>query len=190
MLPISKRFREALDYTAALHADHARKGGDVPYLSHLLGVAALAMQYGASEDEAIAALLHDAVEDQGGLPTLLAIRERFGDEVARIVDACSDTDQIPKPPWRHRKEAYLRHLESTDDSVRLVSTCDKIHNLQTILSDFYEVGRKIFERFNAGELETLWYYDELSKVFSRLGPARPAADLARTLDSLKRELQR
>lgn len=188
MVPITPRFRQALDYAAILHAEHTRKGSGIAYLSHLLGVAALAIEYGANEDEAIAALLHDAVEDQGGPPTLKAIRETYGDEVARIVDACSDTDEVPKPPWKERKEAYLEHLESADESVRLVSCCDKIHNLRSILSDYRHFGGEVFERFKAGQEGTMWYYAALSEVFTRLGPERPASDLAHTLVTLQAEL--
>ncbi len=110
MLPISSRFREATDYALTLHAEQRRKGSNVPYIAHLFAVAALAMEHGADEDQAIAALLHDAVEDQGGEPTLIAIREKFGDRVAELVDGCTDAYVQPKPPWRERKEAYLAHL--------------------------------------------------------------------------------
>ena len=188
MIPISPRFRQALDYAATLHAEHTRKGSGIAYVSHLLGVAALAIEYGANEDEAIAALLHDAVEDQGGPPTLEAIRKSYGDEVARIVDACSDTDEVPKPPWKERKEAYLEHLESADESVRLVSCCDKIHNLRAILSDYRHFGSEVFDRFKAGQEGTMWYYAALSETFTRLGPERPASDFANVLSTLQTEL--
>jgi len=189
MLPISTRFRQALDYTCELHAEHARKGSDVAYISHLLGVVSLAIEYGASEDEAIAALLHDAVEDCGGAETCQAIREKFGEEVTRIVMACSDTDEIPKPPWKERKEQYLAHLQGEDSSVRLVSCCDKIHNLRSILSDYRESGDEVFHRFKAGKEGTLWYYQQLSLIFNALGPERPARDLAATLESLQEEIK-
>jgi len=184
MLPISERFRQALDYTCKLHADHARKGSGMAYISHLLGVASLAIEYGANEDEAIAALLHDAVEDQGGQPTLEEIRNKFGDEVARIVQACSDTDEDPKPPWRERKEKYLSKLKNEDESVRFVSCCDKIHNLHSILSDCRERGPIVFDRFKGGKQGTLWYYTELASIFGNLGPERPSDDLAGALNSL------
>ena len=117
----STRFHDAVAYAVQLHANQVRKGTDIPYVSHLLGVAGLAMEYGATEDEAIGALLHDAVEDQGGKPTLEEIRRRFGDNVAAIVEGCTDTDVQPKPPWRKRKEAYIDHVRHASPSVCLVS---------------------------------------------------------------------
>src|SRR5688572_15892196 len=129
MLPISKRFREAVDFALELHADHARKQSGVPYAAHLFSVAALALEHGADEDVAIAALLHDAVEDRGGLPTLERIRARFGERPARIVLACSDSateDESQKAPWRERKQRYLEHLRGADAQTRLVSACDKL----------------------------------------------------------------
>src|SRR5688572_28956686 len=126
-MPLTARFREALVYACELHADQKRKGSDTPYVAHLLAVASLALEHGASEDVAIAALLHDAVEDQGGRPTAEEIGRRFGDAVKAIVDACSDTDVQPKPPWRARKERYIAHVEHAPRSVLLVSACDKLH---------------------------------------------------------------
>src|SRR5580658_3136535 len=124
---LSPDFAEALTFAAHLHGAQTRKGGDVPYVSHLLCVAGLVLEFGGSEDEAIAALLHDAVEDQGGQLTLERIRRRFGSTVADIVEACSDADVEPKPAWRPRKEAYIAHVGSASDSARLVSAADKIH---------------------------------------------------------------
>ena len=119
-LKLSKRFEEALVYTLGLHATQMRKGTDVPYASHLLSVAALVLEDGGSEDEAIAALLHDAVEDQGGPRTRDEIGRRFGEEVARIVDGCTDTDETPKPPWRKRKESYIESMRCAAPEVRRV----------------------------------------------------------------------
>ena len=137
-----QRFIAAVEEASRYHAGQLRKGTEVPYLAHLLSVAALVLEDGGSEDEAIAALLHDAVEDAGGRRTLEAIRERFGDEVAMIVMACSDTDATPKPPWRARKESYLAHLadETTPASVLRVSLADKLHNARAILSDYRILG--------------------------------------------------
>lgn len=178
MLPLSQRFQEALNYAVKLHKDHARKGSGVPYIAHLLSVTALALEHGAGEEEAIAALLHDAVEDQGGLPVLEEIRRRFGDRVAAIVAGCTDASTEPKPPWRPRKEAYLRHLrEEADDSVRLVSACDKLHNARSICSDLGAHGEAVFDRFKGGKEGTLWYYRELRDIFRAHGPHRLADEL-------------
>ena len=186
MLPITARFQEAMAYAAELHANQARKGTEIPYLSHLLAVASLAMEYGADEDEAIAALLHDAVEDQGGAPTCEAIRERFGERVVEIVIACSDTDETPKPPWRKRKEDHLAHLRQADNSILLISACDKLHNIRSIVSDYRILGDDLFNRFNAGKEGTLWYYRALANVFLELGPSRPAEELDRVVSTLEK----
>src|SRR6266853_3455026 len=126
---LSRRFEAALLLATRLHATQTRKGGRIPYVSHLLGVASLALEHGGDEDVAIAALLHDAVEDQGGRPTLQTIRRMFGDRVATVVMECSDTDREPKPPWRERKERYLAHLPSASADALLVSIADKLHNV-------------------------------------------------------------
>ena len=186
MLPVSLRLRDALDYAAELHAAQKRKGGGVPYLAHLLSVSALAMERGANEDEAIAALLHDAPEDQGGKATLEAIRSRFGDTVAHIVDGCTDTYAKPKPPWRERKEAYIDHLVEADDSVLLVSACDKLHNARSILTDLRACGESIWDRFSGRKEGTLWYYHALVKVLNRTGPQPLAAELERVVGKIER----
>src|SRR2546428_13390922 len=129
---LSPRFEAALVFANRLHATQTRKGGRIPYVSHLLGVASLALEHGADEDVAIAALLHDAVEDQGGRPTLARIRRRFGARVASIVEGCSDADTIPKPAWRSRKEGYLRHLDTASAEVRLVSASGKLHHPRAV----------------------------------------------------------
>ena len=134
--PMSDRFNRALSLASSLHASQARKGGEVPYIAHLLAVCALVLEAGGDEDLAIAALLHDAVEDQGGESTLLIIRQRFGDRVADVVNGCTDTDETPKPPWKQRKQDYLDHLRGAPDDVRLVSAADKVHNARSILFDY------------------------------------------------------
>jgi GTP pyrophosphokinase len=187
MLPISQRFQDALAVAVTLHADHARKGSGVPYIAHLLSVSALAMEHGADEDEAIAALLHDAVEDRGGKPTLTEIRNRFGERVAAIVEGCTDADTEPKPPWRPRKEAYIRHLrEEADASVRLVSAADKLHNARSILSELLAEGDVVFDRFKGGKQGTLWYYRELAEALKETGPARLATELDHAVTELER----
>jgi (p)ppGpp synthase/HD superfamily hydrolase len=196
MLPLSKRFREAVDFALELHADHARKQSGVPYAAHLFSVAALAMEHGADEDVAIAALLHDAVEDRGGLPTLERIRARFGERPARIVLATSDSDAVDehkKAPWRERKERYLEHLKTADADARLVSACDKLHNARSILADLRAEGARVFGRFQRDEptlegkrASVLWYYRSLVAEFRSRGPERLAGELERTLAEIER----
>jgi (p)ppGpp synthase/HD superfamily hydrolase len=157
-LAYGEKFGEALSYAARVHRDQIRKGTQVPYITHLLAVAAIVGENGGTEDEVVAALLHDAPEDQGGGATLRDIRLRFGDEVAEIVDGCTDTYQDPKPPWRERKERYLAHLANAPDSVRLVSSADKLHNARSVLSDYRLVGEDLWTRFNGKKEGTLWYY--------------------------------
>ena len=141
---------------------------------------------GADEDQAIAALLHDAVEDQGGAKTLQQIDGRFGSTVAAIVDGCSDTDLDPKPPWRHRKEAYLKRLTRESPAVRLVSACDKLHNVRAIIRDYRTHGDRLWRRFNGGKDGTLWYYSALVKVYQAEERTPVVADLAREVATLRR----
>ena len=178
---LSDRFERALVYAAKLHARQLRKGSRVPYVAHLLAVAALALEHGANEDQAIAALLHDAVEDQGGQKTLSAIRRKFGPAVADIVEACSDTDATPKPPWRPRKEAYLAHLRTAPAAVRLVSAADKVHNARSTVEDLRRHGPRVWRRFHAGPVEQLWYYRSLVAIFRRRGPKALAEELGRVV---------
>jgi (p)ppGpp synthase/HD superfamily hydrolase len=166
---LTSRFEEALSYVFNLHNGQTRKGNGVPYISHLMSVCALVLENGGDEDQAIAALLHDAVEDQGGLATLAEIRNRFGENVANIVSACSDSFITPKPPWRERKEKYLAHLPETYPPARLVSLADKVHNARTILADHRQIGDEIWRRFKGGRDGTLWYYQELARVFRATG---------------------
>ncbi len=132
---LSPRFESALSYAAVIHAHQQRKGTGIPYLAHLLAVTSIALEHGATEDEAIAALLHDAGEDAGGRGRIEDIRQRFGDAVADIVQGCTDTEVTPKPPWRKRKEDYIAHLADASPSTLLVSAADKLHNARAILSD-------------------------------------------------------
>src|SRR5829696_1842307 len=153
-----KDLESALKYASRLHAKQARKGSDAPYISHLLGVAAIALEHGATEKEGIAALLHDAVEDQGGQATLDTIRRRYGKRVAGIVAACSDTDESPKPPWRERKEAYVARLRTEPYSVRLVVAADKLHNVRDVLRSYRIHGDDLWSHFKGGRDGTIWYY--------------------------------
>ena len=139
---LSGRFSKALVYAEWKHHNQVRKGGDIPYVGHLLSVASLVINDGGSEDQAIAALLHDAVEDQGGPPTLEEIRANFGDDVARIVEQCSDTDEVPKPPWLERKQRYIDHLGSVGHDTLLVSVADKLDNARSMLRDYHSTARR------------------------------------------------
>ena len=184
------RFRRALDYAARLHALQKSKGSDRPYIAHLLGVASIVMQYDGDEDESIAALLHDAVEDQGGQPTLRNIRRKFGNRVADIVWGCTDADTIPKPPWIARKKAYLAHLRNdasrNSASIRLVSAADKLHNSRQILADYRVIGEKVWRRFKGRRDGTLWYYREVVKALRFHGVTPLVAELTRTVHELER----
>ena len=163
------RLSQALTYAAELHATQFRKGTTIPYLSHPMAVAALVAEAGGPEDEIIAALLHDGPEDQGGQKTLDEIRRRFGDNVANIVLECSDTLESPKPAWRPRKDAYLKHLETASPSAVLVSLCDKVHNMGTLLGEHKRIGDEIFKIFAGGKDGTLWYYGELLRIYRQRG---------------------
>jgi (p)ppGpp synthase/HD superfamily hydrolase len=167
--PLSDKFSEALVYAARLHREQRRKGKDIPYVGHLLGVASLVLESGGDEEMAIAALLHDAVEDQGGQPRLDEIRKVFGAKVARIVDGCTDSYEVDpdkKASWCERKQKYIAHVEHEADSeVRLVSIADKVHNARAVLADHYEIGDEVFTRFSKGKPGTLWYYRALVDAF-------------------------
>ena len=185
-MALSGRFEDALVFAARLHADQVRKETTIPYVSHLLSVSALVLEHGGSEDEAIAALLHDAVEDQGGRPTLEAIARRFGPAVAGIVDGCTDSETVPKPPWRQRKEAYLAHIARASSSVRLVSAADKLHNARSILADYRVSGEALWDRFTGGRDGTLWYYRSLVEAFRAAGGTPALAELERVVAELER----
>jgi (p)ppGpp synthase/HD superfamily hydrolase len=185
-MPLTARFEEALLYACQLHARQVRKASNVPYVAHLLSVAAIALEHGATEDEAIAALLHDAIEDQGGVPTGAEIRRRFGGEVADIVEGCTDADTIPKPPWRARKEKYLAHLPTASASVQLVSAADKLHNARSLVADYRLHGENLWERFSGGRDGTLWYYRAVVIALGRT----PISELVSELDRVVGELER
>jgi (p)ppGpp synthase/HD superfamily hydrolase len=182
---LSKRFSNALAYAFTLHATQTRKGTDLPYFSHLMAVCAIVLENGGSEDEAIAALLHDAIEDQGGEATRQEIIRRFGSEVAAIVDGCTDAETIPKPPWRERKEQYIAHLADASPSVRLVSSADKLHNARAILFDYRQIGEALWGRFNGKREGTLWYYRELVIAYGAHGTTRIVEELDRTVTELE-----
>ena len=164
------RLMDAAAFAMTIHADQVRKGADTPYLGHLLGVASLVLENGGDEDQAIAGLLHDAVEDQGAHQEAV-IRERFGKRVADIVLGCTDADTLPKPPWRERKERYIEHLEHASSDILLVSCADKLYNARAIVTDLKTHGDAVFNRFKAGKDGTLWYYATLAQVFERRLPS-------------------
>jgi (p)ppGpp synthase/HD superfamily hydrolase len=185
-LVLTSRFEEALVYAAQIHTSQVRKGSRVPYISHLLAVASLVIENGGSEDESIAALLHDAIEDQGGPAAREQIVARFGENVARIVSGVSDADSSPKPPWRERKEAYLVHLRRASASERLVSAADKLHNARSIVQDYRQHGEVVWERFRGGKEGSLWYYRSLVAAFESFGPHPLTVELRQVVDEMVR----
>jgi (p)ppGpp synthase/HD superfamily hydrolase len=181
------RFVSAMTYAHQVHQGQRRKGTGIPYIAHVLGVAAIAMEYGADEDEAIGALLHDAAEDGGGEATLAEIRARFGDAVGDIVLGCSDSlveDPEDKLPWRERKENYLAHLEHATASVCLVSAADKLHNVRAIIRDFHQHGDDIWPRFQGQRDGTLWYYETVADALVRRFHSPLTRDLQHSVDEL------
>lgn len=183
---LSSRFREALWLAAFLHADQRRKGTDIPYVAHLLAVSSLVLENGGCEDAAIAALLHDAVEDQGGETILAQISSRFGPTVASIVEACSDSKETSKPPWKARKERYIAHLAGVSSDTLLVSLADKLHNARAILADYRQIGEALWQRFQGGRDGTLWYYGALVLAFEqRAEHGRLVEELRRVVSELQ-----
>lgn len=181
---LTERFAQALVYAFQLHHDQRRKGSHRPYFAHLMGVSALVVEHGGDEDQAIAGLLHDALEDRGDRTSAVELERRFGARVRRIVEACSDTQESPKPPWKERKEAYLEHLEQADADALLVSLADKLYNARTIADDLLVDGEPVWKRFGAGRDGQLWYYGELAAVFSRRLPGVMATRLAEVVAEL------
>ena len=190
---LSTRFQQAMSYAAELHAEQRRKGTDIPYVAHLLSVTSLVLEHGGDEDQAIAALLHDAIEDQPrDGETRLFIREHFGPGVLEIVEAC--TDDVAgldrgKDSWRARKEAYLQHLAHAPASTLLVSIADKLHNARSILADVRVLGEELWPRFNCGKDGSLWYYRALVQAFAQLsgsdGFTRLVGELERTVKEIE-----
>ena len=181
------RFESALVYANQVHQGQQRKGTGIPYMAHILGVAAIALEYGADEDEAVGALLHDAAEDGGGEARLAEIRARFGDAVGDIVLGCSDSlveHPEDKLPWRERKETYLTHLERASRSVCLVSAADKLHNVRSIIRDLRMHGNDVWERFQGRRDGTLWYYEAVADVLSHRYHSPLTRDLQREVKEL------
>jgi (p)ppGpp synthase/HD superfamily hydrolase len=183
---LTPKFVEAMAYAAEKHATQTRKGSDIPYLGHLLSVAGFVIEADGTETEAIAALLHDAAEDQGGEATLAEIREKFGDEAAGIVAECSDTFETPKPPWRERKQRYVDHLPEASDAAILVSLADKLHNARAILRDYREVGDQLWQRFSVQDPQLhLWYYRSLLDVYAQRVDNWMVDELREVIDKLE-----
>ena len=187
LMKLSEKFEEALVYATQAHGNQMRKKTGIPFVAHILGVTAIALEYGASETEAISALLHDTVEDCGGADRLRDIREKFGDDVAGIVDGCTDTYETPKPPWLERKRAYIEHLKDSDSSTRLVSASDKLHNTRAILAELRRHGTDVFDRFGGKKDGTLWYYRTLVTAFREHGNH---TDLIGELDRVVTEIEK
>jgi (p)ppGpp synthase/HD superfamily hydrolase len=187
-MTLSRRFDDALLFASDLHRTQTRKGSGTPYIAHLMAVAAIALEHGASEDEAIAALLHDAVEDQGGLPVLAEIRARFGDAVAKIVAGCTDTDQVHKPSWWPRKERFIERLASAPYSVRLIVAADKLHNVRSVLADYRRLHQDLWSRFTGGKDGTLWFYRAVGDTLRQAaGPDETELNLL--LDEIERNVR-
>jgi len=182
---VSSRLAEALSYVAALHAEQRRKVSGEPYLAHLLAVAAIVMEHGGNEDETIAALLHDAVEDQGGMATLEEIRRRFGPSVAEIVEGCSDAMVSPKPPWRQRKDAHIARLREASASVRLVVAADKLHNAGSLVREYRRRGESLWACFHGGRDGTLWYYRAVTDVLKQPAATPIVEELDRAVEELE-----
>jgi (p)ppGpp synthase/HD superfamily hydrolase len=189
---LTDRFDRALLYATHVHGGQVRKGTSTPYVAHLLAVAATVLEYGGDEDLAIAALLHDSVEDQGGKARLEDVRNRFGKRVARIVEGCSDSladtaGGERKARWQDRKEAYLVHLRGGDDDLLRVSLADKVHNARAILRDLRkpDVGKAIWSRFSQPKERTLWYYRSLADTFCEKLPSQLSNELREIVDVLE-----
>jgi len=186
-MPYSERFTHAFHFAASLHRNQVRKGTTTPYITHLMAVASLVGEQTNDEDVAIAALLHDAVEDQGGPKTRAVIADRFGERVATLVDCCTDTDIEPKPPWKPRKQAYLSHLADpyTPPEACLISAADKLHNARCLVADLRRFGMASLEKFNAPPTDLCWYYESVAEILTaRLPESALVQELGRTVKSL------
>jgi (p)ppGpp synthase/HD superfamily hydrolase len=184
-IKLGPRFQRAFQFAAEKHFGQTRKASTTPYIAHVMGVASLVLEAGGDEDLAIAALLHDVVEDCGGVAMLKEVRRRFGKRVAEVVDGCTDAYEVPKPPWRERKESYIRRLKKESAATRLVSAADKLNNVRSILSDYRVVGESVWSRFNGRREGTLWYYRTLRDEFLRCDKNR----ITRDFDLAVRELE-
>ena len=187
-MELTDRFSSAVALALDLHRTQKRKLSGTPFVAHLLRVAGTVLEHGADEDTAIAAVLHDAIEDRGGPKAREVICDRFGRRIADIVDECSDTDQTPKPPWRERKERYLAHLAEASPSARLISAADKLDNVRSLLSSYRQAGDAVWGHFRGGKDGTLWYFNSVSRILKQTGPAPLANELARAVEELESEI--
>lgn len=185
---LGERFEAAVGYAMSAHRNQVRKGGDTPYLSHLLGVTSIVLDDGGDEDDAIAALLHDVAEDHGGRERLDDVRSRFGDKVARIVEACTDSWTTPKEPWIDRKTRYVEHARHLAVDELRVSAADKVHNAWSMLRDLRSVGDRTWNRFNARPDDVMWYYQSLVRSFRDAGGSPLVEELARIVRGIEREM--
>ena len=183
--PLTDRFTTACKLAFTLHRDQQRKATGTPYIAHLMSVSALVLEHGGNEDQAIAALLHDAVEDAGGLDTLNTIQAEFGQHVAELVDGCTDSYTQPKAAWKARKVAYLDKLLGASDEVKLISLADKVHNARSILRDLQINGENAWEKFTGKKVGTLWYYQSLAEIFQE----SPYSSLSNELTYLVGKIQ-
>jgi (p)ppGpp synthase/HD superfamily hydrolase len=188
MAKLTARFDDAFTYAHKVHGDQVRKGNGAPYMGHLMGVTAIVLDDGGSEDEAIGALLHDAVEDHGGRPRLDEIRSKFGDEVAAIVEDCTDSWETPKRPWMDRKRDYIKHAHALAPSSLRVSAADKVHNAYAILRDLRNTGDEVWARFNAPADDVLSYYESLVRAFRQSGGGKLVDELERIVRGIQREM--
>ena len=188
MTAFTRRFDEACVYAREVHGAQTRKGGDVLYLGHLLGVASIVIDDGGTEDEAIAGLLHDAAEDHGGRDRLADIRARFGPIVAAIVEDCTDSWSTPKEPWKERKQRYVAHARTLASSSLRVSAADKVHNAYAILRDLRTIGDDVWTRFNARPDDVVKYYQDLTRAFRQAGGGRLVDELDRIVRGIEREM--
>ena len=172
---LSERFEQALLYAHELHGDQYRRGTAVPYMAHLMGVASLVLEYGGDEEQAIAAFLHDAIEDCGHLTSYEEVRRRFGERVTGIVRACTDADSTPRPPWLERKAAYVARVDHEPADARLVSAADKLYNVRALLKDYRLTGSAVWQRYTGNPADVLWYYRALVTAF-RVAGAHPIVD--------------
>jgi len=182
---IGARFEKAFLFAANKHSTQTRKASSIPYIAHLMGAASLVLEAGGDEDLAIAALLHDVVEDCGGVPMLKQVERKFGKRVARVVDGCTDAYGDPKPPWKQRKDAYIARLKNENADTRLVSAADKLNNIRSIISDYRSIGESVWSRFNGGREGTLWYYRTLRDEFLRDKPNRITCDFDLAVQELE-----
>ena len=188
LMKLTTRFDEAFRYAHEVHGEQTRKGTAAPYIGHLIGVASIVLDDGGGEDEAIAALLHDAPEDHGGRPRLEEIRSKFGDAVARIVEDCTDSWETPKPPWLERKKGYITHARRLPPPSLRVSAADKVHNSYAILRDLRNAGEEVWQRFSAGPDDVISYYESLVRAYREAGGGKLVDELDRIVRGIQREM--